>query len=300
MRAAIIDLGTNTFNLLIFETNDKVPTIVHSERQAVGLGLGGINEKRIAEDAQERALSTLHYFVKQTKNWKANAIRAIGTSALRDATNSPTFLEKVLEETGITINIIDGLREAELIYKGVRSVHEFSRTSCIMDIGGGSTEFIFIDASKKITHAQSCDIGVARTIQLFDLADPMTADDMAKLIRYFEAYAGSVFDKALAKDLIGASGSFETFLELTGGAVTASHTSELVNQEKLLGVLDQLIHSSQKERNQQTGIIDIRKKMIHISALKTRWIIDRLGIERTFVSPASLKEGVMWEMLGED
>lgn len=299
MRAAIIDLGTNTFNLLIFETNNKVPTIVHSERQAVGLGLGGINEKRIAEDAQERALSTLHYFVKQAKKWGASSFQAIGTSALRDATNSPTFLSKVLDETGVAITIIDGLREAELIYKGVRSVHDFSASSCIMDIGGGSTEFIFIDEAKKITHAQSCDIGVARTIQLFDLADPMSGEDIEKLIRYFDEQSGSLFEKASAKDLIGASGSFETFLELTGGAVCASHSSERVNQEKLLGVLVQLIKSSQNERNQQTGIIDIRKKMIHISALKTRWVIDRLGIERTFVSPASLKEGVMWEMMGE-
>lgn len=299
MTAAIIDLGTNTFNLLIFEKTKNGANIIHIERRAVGLGLGGINEKRIASDAKERALSTIKYFKSRADEFKVSEIKAFGTSALRDATNRADFLNEVIKETGIEIEVIDGLREAELIYKGVRSVHAFTSSTCIMDIGGGSTEFIFVNDLDKITHSQSCDIGVARTIQLFDLSDPLSIEDQQKLINYFDANAENLFKNRTAETLVGASGSFDTFLELTGDQIQSEDQSQLIDQKKLLEVLEQLIRSSQTERNAQTAIIDIRKKMIHISALKTRWIIDRLGIKNTYVSPASLKEGVMRELTEE-
>jgi exopolyphosphatase/guanosine-5'-triphosphate,3'-diphosphate pyrophosphatase len=296
MTAAIIDLGTNTFNLLVFVKEGKDFKVIHSERRAVGLGLNGINEKRIADDAKIRALETLKHYKSQALRFNATEFYAYGTSALRDAKNSKDFLVAVKKEIGIEIEVIDGLREADLIYKGVRSVHQFNAPTCTMDIGGGSTEFIFVNELGEITHSQSCNIGVARTIQLFDLSDPLSPENKKQLINYFDENVGDLFDHRNATTLVGASGSFDTFLALTEGDLQPENQSTLFDQKKLLEILSKLIKSSQNQRDKQTEIIDIRKKMIHISALKTQWVIERLGIKEVFVSPASLKEGVMQEI----
>lgn len=297
MISAIIDLGTNTFNLLVFEKKGDAIDIIHAERRAVGLGMKGINEKRIAIDAQERALATLNYFKSQALSFNASEFKAFGTSALRDALNKKEFTDAVFNLTGITIEVIDGLREAELIFKGVRSVHSFQNDTCIMDIGGGSTEFIFVDESQKIDQAFSCNIGVSRIIQLFKLSDPLSRDDREKIYRYFDNNAGSFFHNKKAHSLVGASGSFETFLTLTGDNLEDEAKSQQLNHQKLLKILDQLIDSSQKERDNNIDIIDLRKKMVHIAALKTKWIMERLEVKEVYVSPASLKEGVMQEMI---
>jgi exopolyphosphatase/guanosine-5'-triphosphate,3'-diphosphate pyrophosphatase len=298
MVSAVIDLGTNTFNLLVFENKSGVFKIIHAERQAVGLGLNGINEKRIAPDAQQRALRTLHHFKSQALSFGANTFKAFGTSALRDAENKNELTKKVFDQTGIAIEVIDGLREAELIYKGVKSVHDFEKNTCIMDIGGGSTEFIFVEESKNMDEAFSCNIGVSRVIQLFELSDPLSEEDQKKIVNYFDNHAGRYFQDKNVHTLVGASGSFETFLTLACDQLQDVSKSQIINQDNLLQVVAQLINSSQKERDENTLIIDLRKKMIHIAALKTKWIIDRLSIKEVFVSPASLKEGIMQEMIG--
>lgn len=295
MRAAIIDLGTNTFNLLIYEPNKEYGfEIIHSERKSVGLGLGGINESKIAQDAQERALKVLIEFRNTTDKFNVEEIKAFGTSALRDAKNKKEFLTVVEKATGIKIDVIDGLREAELIYTGVKSVHKFKNDSCIMDIGGGSTEFIFVNKNGDIDYVESCNIGVARIIQKFDLTNPLNKADEEKIINFLNENTTPALRKMKAKTLIGASGSFETFLNLTGQKLISETESQAFNQAELIDVLKRIKNSTQEERNNQDIIIEIRKKMLHIAAFKILWAIDTFGIKKSFVSPASLKEGVVY------
>lgn len=301
MRAAIIDLGTNTFNLLIYEpSKDKGFEIIHSERMSVGLGLGGINENKIAQDAQERALKVLIEYKNTASEFGVKKINAFGTSALRDATNKSEFLSIVEKATGIKVEVIDGLREAELIYKGVKSVHQFRNSSCIMDIGGGSTEFIFVDKNGDIDYVESCNIGVARIIQKFDLADPLNHTDEEKIVNFLNENTTATLRKMKAKTLIGASGSFDTFLNLTGREQTSEIKSQAFDQKKFISILKRVKKSTQEERNNQDIIIEIRKKMIHIAAFKILWAIKTFGIEESFVSPASLKEGVVYSLENDE
>ena len=292
MRRAVIDLGTNTFNLLIADTQTR--QICFQTKEGVALGMGGINEQRIGEAAMERAFAALHQFKAHCTHWQVTEIRAIGTSALRDATNSQELLEKVKAELQITIEIISGLKEAELIYQGVRLTHDFEKPALIMDIGGGSTEFIAADHQGPLV-AHSFDIGVSRLFQLFDYQDPMSLNDIDKVERYLEERCAPFFKKDLPTVLIGSSGSFETFYELMEESVFQAQGQAVeVDIEAFERMLQQIIASTQAERDQNPHIIAIRKRMAPLAAIKTRWVLRQAKITQILISPYSLKEGVLF------
>lgn len=293
MIKAVIDLGTNTFNLLIARIEEDYFEILWSGKEGVALGMGGINEKRIAADAFERGLETLNRFKQICEDWKVVQINAIGTSALRDATNSIDFLEKVKELTNIDIEIVSGEAEAELIYRGVSLTYQFQHPAMIMDIGGGSTEFIFADKNG-IFDLISLNIGVSRMFQEFQTRDPLTIDDAKNIENWLEEKVNGYFDEKQIDIIIGASGTFETFYELIHNTDFPSKTNAVeLSREELDSCLDNIIRSTQAERDKNDRIIPIRKKMAPIAAVKTRWILNKLAVKQVVISPCSLKEGAL-------
>jgi len=293
MRIAVIDLGTNTFNVVVADVTTEGFTVIHNSKEGVALGMGGINERMIAPEAMKRALKAFKAFMNICVKYQVFAVRAIGTSALRDAKNADELVSKVHKLYGVKIEIIEGLREAELIYQGVSWSYDFDEPSLIMDIGGGSTEFI---RGYKDEALQSCslNIGVSRAVQLFSPSDPMSADDQAALISWFEESAGPLKDFRPCTTLVGASGSFETFYEMIHKTAFPSGMKAIrLNRAELDKTLDWIIHSRFEEREQHPFIIPIRRRMAPIAALKTKWILDKFGISEIVISPYALKEGVL-------
>jgi exopolyphosphatase/guanosine-5'-triphosphate,3'-diphosphate pyrophosphatase len=293
MNGAVIDLGTNTFNLIIFKKTSEKYEVLASYKQPVNLGMGGINENIISPKAAQRATKALTVFVEKCKEHQVDKIKAFGTSAMRGAKNAMSFVDEIKSSLEIDIIIIDGQEEASLIYEGVKSVHDFTANSCIMDIGGGSTEFVFVEDGI-VTSKESFDIGVSRIIQKFDLNDPMTNEDIDKITDFLELNSNDNFKNRSSDHLIGASGSFETYSHLIEKTELDPWKSSLLPFETFLEQLDYLIHSSLNERNQNIAIPDYRERMIHVAALKTKWVIEKLGIKQCYTSPASLKEGVIF------
>src|SRR5688500_10113077 len=121
-RVAIIDLGTNTFHLLIADiTVGQNPVVVHQETLAVKLGEGGISEGIISPEAFERGIKALISFKGSIDKYQVTTVRSAATSAIRSAANRTGFIDKVKIETGLDLEIIEGEREAELIYEGVKT-----------------------------------------------------------------------------------------------------------------------------------------------------------------------------------
>lgn len=298
-KAAVIDLGTNTFNLIIASKQENGFEIHYGEKIGVALGMGGIIENRISDEAFKRGIDALLTFKKKCDEFQVKNIKAIGTSALRDAINSFEFCNEALQKTNIVIEIIDGLREADLIYKGVSWSYAFDESSVIMDIGGGSTEFIF--ANQQGIHVKkSFNIGVSRIYQAFSFHDPLTETDIAAIEDWLDVTTESFFDTQQCNVLVGASGSFETFYEMIHFAHFTEKFAALefpIND--LNSTLDWIIGSTLEERDKHPFIIPIRRKMAAIAAVKTRWVMRKLGVEKTFVTPCSLKEGVLYEMFHE-
>lgn len=293
MRKGVIDLGTNTFNLLIAETSETNFRVIHAEKDGVALGMGGINKNVIAEDAMERALVTLKRFYDLCSEHSVQYISAFGTSALRGAENAHTFLNRVRQEVGMEVYIISGLEEAELIYQGVRWSYNFQESGVIMDIGGGSTEFIQADDTG-MKRAVSLDIGVSRMYQQLQLSDPFTPEDVATIERWLEAQSKGKLDDWKSELLIGASGTFETFYELHHSQkFPVGQESIPMKKADLIATMDAIIASTLKEREQNPYIIPIRQKMAPIAAVKIKWVLQKLEVKNVLISPCSLKEGAL-------
>jgi exopolyphosphatase / guanosine-5'-triphosphate,3'-diphosphate pyrophosphatase len=297
MRTAVIDLGTNTFNILIADVTEKDFTVIHTEKEGVSLGMGGIHKKTISEDAFQRGLKTLRHFNFICIHYQVERINAFGTSALRDADNASDFVEQIYNELGIKINIISGEKEAQLIYQGVNWSYDFKSPAVIMDIGGGSTEFIFADENG-VNEMVSLNIGISRIYQELELSlsDPAKDDEVLKIEKWLEEKSYHFFEGISQDILIGASGTFETFYELIFNK-TFPLTKECYDLplDLMLKKLDDIIFSTSEKRNQNEFLIPIRKKLAPIAAIKTRWVLKKLNVKKVLVSPCSLKEGAMLE-----
>jgi exopolyphosphatase/guanosine-5'-triphosphate,3'-diphosphate pyrophosphatase len=295
MKRAIIDLGTNTFNLLIGEVDNGHLNRLRTEKEAVLLGMNGINHGTIAEEAWLRGLQSLLRFKAYCVEEGVTDIVGYGTSALRDAKNGDLFIQEVKEQTGIQIQIISGETETKLIYQGVRWLYDFQKPGMIMDIGGGSTEFILADSSGVQT-ASSFDIGVSRLYQEMGKNNNLTAQNYKFLEGYFDARLSGFFDANRSETLIGASGSFETFYEMIYQKRFSSHNCiERLPMNALMEKIDWVIDSRYEDRMNNEWIVPMRKQMLPIAAYKIKWVMEKMGIKNVLVCPYSLKEGAFLE-----
>jgi exopolyphosphatase/guanosine-5'-triphosphate,3'-diphosphate pyrophosphatase len=293
MRKAVIDLGTNTFNLLIADGVNGSFTKILSTKIAVSLGMGGLLENRISPDAYTRGIQALKEFRNLCDDYDVIQITAIGTSALRDASNSAEFRKDAHEQFGINIRIVDGQTEAQLIYSGVRLTYNFNNPGMIMDIGGGSTEFIFADKDG-IQHLRSFNIGVSRMYQEIKTSDPLTQADISTIENWLNERCEDFFHGRYAYTLIGASGTFETFYELIYDyEFGAGFDTIKLERNELEACLSKIIQSTQEERDLNHRIIPIRKKMAPVAAVKTQWVLNQLRVSEIIISPFSLKEGAL-------
>jgi exopolyphosphatase/guanosine-5'-triphosphate,3'-diphosphate pyrophosphatase len=303
-RIAVMDLGTNTFHLLIAEGSAADYKEVVHEHDSVKLGEGGINKGIIQPAAYERGITTMQKFRDNIEEHGVKDVKAIATSALRNASNGQQFIADVADKTGIQIELIDGEQEAEYIYKGVKLAGGLTdKTALIMDIGGGSVEFILCNANT-ILWKQSFEIGAARLMDKFHRNDPIPAESINSLNLYLEEQLTTliaVASKYPVEALIGSSGAFETFVELTALEKGNSFDLAIKNHDfdlsDIITTTDKLIASSHDERKEMKGIIPIRVDMIVVASLMTRFIIEKLGITKVCMSTYSLKEGVLAEMM---
>lgn len=297
---AAIDLGTNTFNLLIIEEVDGVPKLLMSKKEGVALGMGGINTNRITPDAWQRGVECLRHFKQIGEEYNCKRIKAIATSAVRNAHNGIAFIKEVESTIGIPCEIISGKVEAELIYKGVRLTHDFDQPGLIMDIGGGSTEFIH--ASRQgILQMDSFEIGVSRIYQQIEFSDPFSDNDVERLYAYLDHFSGNFFKRIQCDDFIGSSGSFETLYELLyDKEFPEGFSPMLLTRNEMEVMIDMVLRMTNEEREMHHRILPIRRKMLPIAVAKIRWVMRKIDAKQVIITPCSLKEGVAFDLLNND
>ena len=140
---AAVDLGSNSFRLQIARVENDQLYMLDGLREAVRLAAGLTDDKRLDKAAQQRALACLQRFGERLRGLPREAVRAVGTNSLRVAKNAPEFLVQAEAALGFPIDVIAGREEARLIYLGVaRALPQSESKRMVMDIGGGSTEFI--------------------------------------------------------------------------------------------------------------------------------------------------------------
>ncbi|SFA45307.1 exopolyphosphatase / guanosine-5'-triphosphate,3'-diphosphate pyrophosphatase [Pedobacter suwonensis] len=304
MRVAVIDLGTNTFHLLIAETAEEQPEILYKTNVPVKLGEGRINDNTIIPAAFKRGIDCLKDFSKTIVNYQVDLVRATATSAVRSAENGKDFVNAVKEQAGIKIEIISGDEEAELIYQGVKLSGAIQQPSLIMDIGGGSVEFILCD-SEKLIWKKSYNIGAARLMQKFFNSDPLSDTDKQHILFHIQQQLTDLFaicEKYKPQMLIGSAGAFETFAELVSGKHHQNIAVEqlktyLFNYDDYIDISLKLINSTHQQRVEMPGIIPLRVDMIVIAALITNYVLGRAKINRLMLSSYDLKMGILASMM---
>lgn len=301
-RIAIIDLGTNTFHLLIVEINEKTPTLIHRETIPASLGEGGMKDGNIKSSAFERGLEALKQFSRQIELHQANKVKALATSALRSASNGAKFIDQVLSDTGIQIELIDGNREAELIYSAVSAaINMGNHTSLIMDIGGGSVEFIICN-QEQIFWKKSYDIGAARLMNQFHHSDPISKSDMEDLQAYLKTVLIDLkneIQKFNPIQLIGSAGAFETYASLIDANFKASFEKPgfQIDLKEFEKIAQYIIESKKEERAKNPAIPEIRVNMIVVACLLTRYVLSLHTFQELKLSIYSMKEGILFEMI---
>ncbi len=209
-RIAAIDIGTNTFLLLIADAQDGQINPVHQSAEFIRLGEGVDQTGLITQAAMQRGLACLRRFAKKAAELKVEKIYACGTSALRDAKNSVSFLHLIRAETGVKIRIISGEEEARLSYLGALSNLDCSKNQqyCVLDIGGGSTELCY-GRGLAFEERVSLNLGVVRFTERFFKSDPVSSRELenaAEVIRTIWFKSGQ---KKASKEteLVGVSGT---------------------------------------------------------------------------------------------
>src|SRR5687767_5336841 len=145
-KIAIIDMGTNTFHLLLAAVGPDGYTMLYRDHLGVKIGMSGINEGFINPEACQRALDAMKTFRDIIDKNGISIIHAFATSAFRNARNGDALAKDIRSQTGIHVRIIAGDEEADLIFAGIREALDLeSEVSLVMDIGAGSVEFIIGD-----------------------------------------------------------------------------------------------------------------------------------------------------------
>lgn len=296
LRVAALDLGTNTFHLVIAEIeNNAIKQIFFAEQKHVKLGEGGINKGMITEEAFARGIAALIEFSDKISSHNVQHIAAVGTAALRTAANGKDFIRQVNEKTGIQIEIIDGDQEASLIYAGVKQAVSLTENSLIMDIGGGSVEFLLANADE-IFWKKSYPIGAAKLMAAFHQSDPISGNEIKEIHRHLDHILSDLKIKTQnfqPQKLIGSAGAFETFLALTTNETVSNRKNFRFNLQELNVALNEIIESDHQQRERDKRIIPVRVDMIVVASILTKYIIEMLNINSVEVSTYALKEGLL-------
>lgn len=306
-KIAVIDLGTNTFNLLIAEQNSEGKiNCLFRNKEAVMLGKEGINDGKISQAAQLRAYKVLKIFAEQIKKHDCKKTIAIATSAIRSATNMADFMKKVKSELGIKIKIISGSMEADFIYEGVKNAVKFtSENYLILDIGGGSNEFIIAN-EKEVLWKHSFDLGAARLLEYIKPSDPIKQREIAQLDEYLDRQLFLLqiaLESYPVTQLVGASGVFDNFAKIIDGLKGLKYyetdTYRYLSLTDFFQISKKIIASTHSERLQIKGLEAIRVDVAVMATLFTNFVIKLSKVKGIIQSAYSMKEGMFYYAVGQ-
>ncbi len=306
MPQAVIDLGTNTFHLLIAERHpDGTQHTLFRESRPAKIGKGGIDQRIITDEAMERALVVLRYFRQKLDEFDIDpaTVQAIGTSAIRVARNQAVFVERVRLETGIHIRVISGDEEASLIYAGIRAAGALDeQTALVVDIGGGSVEFI-LGTQDRVFWQQSFEIGGQRLLERY-MPDPSLAISPTAVRRLPDFFREQLLPLQNAVHqyppsvLVGSSGSFDTLVDLWywhdhSQWPPAEQSTFTLPVTEFYRSYEHLLVGNQAERMALPGMIDLRVDMIVVAVVLIDYLLKTFGLTEIRTSTWSLKEGVL-------
>ncbi len=305
MRAAVIDLGTNTCNLLIAETSETGYKILHQSKNLVRLGDNKIKEGEISREATQRTIESFLQHKEIIDKFQPEKIRVVATSAVRTAQNKIGFLETVGNASGWLIKVISGEKEAELIFDGVMlAFQNLENPSLILDIGGGSNELILARVNK-IIWKESQPTGMARIINQFNLSNPIKTEEVDKLRAHFARFHEAAIEHCKTwkvETLIGCSGAFDTIADMIDGVNPGEklRKTQEISLDSFYNVYNTLLQSTREERLQMKGMDFVRVDLIVPAVILIEFLISVNQIKQIIQTDFALREGVFYELINQN
>ncbi|MCP4471927.1 MAG: exopolyphosphatase [Gammaproteobacteria bacterium] len=297
---AAIDLGSNSFHLVVARQEQHAMAVIDRERDMVRLA-GGLDEKNLlTEEASERALACLARFGERLRGLEADNVRVVGTNALRKASNSRHFIARAEEALGFSIEIISGIEEARLVYLGAAQTLQGDRgRRLVVDIGGGSTEIIVGDTSEPI-YLESFYMGCVSNSERF-FADGVYDQ---RLMRYAILYAQLELEPSIAalkslqaEDVIGTSGTARAI----SNVLRENNWSETgITRDGLEKLITHIIKTGKIGKLKIKGLSDERRPVFAGGVAVMAAIFNSLELELMRVSDGSLREGVLHDLIGRE
>lgn len=290
---AAIDIGTNSLHLMVAEPlDDGGFRVLTREREPVRLGSGGGDMKMLADDAIDRGVAALQRFVSIAAHWDADVF-AYATSAVREASNRDTFVHRARTEAGVRVEVISGPEEARLIHLGVRqAVPTGEHVHLVVDIGGGSTEFVVAGPSGTEL-VRSMKLGAIRlTDRFFPGGQHTVAGEVACRTHIRSALVGIAGQvRTLAPTLwIASSGTAETL-------ATAAGDAERLPASALADLVPDLIEATPSRRREWPGIDDRRDDIIAGGAVLLDEITTLCHVEEWTISTLALRAGMVHDLM---
>ncbi|HEY5899021.1 MAG TPA: exopolyphosphatase [Burkholderiales bacterium] len=295
---AAVDLGSNSFHLLIGRVVDRQIYPLDAVREVVRLGGGLTADKRIDRATQASALEALAKFAERLRGFPRQGVRAVGTNALRVAKNGSQFLKEARAALGFPIEVISGREEARLIYLGVaHALPASAARRLVVDIGGGSTEFI-IGTGVEPQLTESLYMGcVSYSLRFFPggkidkqrlkAAELAARQELASIVR---TYRDAGWEEAVASS--GTARSIENILRENGFA------AEGITRDGLERLRSALIKDEEADPDHLAGLRANRAPVLPGGVAILKAVMDELGIASVKVSDAALRHGVLYDLLG--
>ncbi|MBQ5784742.1 MAG: hypothetical protein IIW11_07170 [Bacteroidales bacterium] len=306
MRVAVLDLGTNVFNMLLAEFTQEGCKYIKVDKCASRLGGGGLSKGYIAQEAFKSGADAMEYLLGSiNESGGADMILPYATSAVRDASNGEEFAQFLNEKFGIKVNIISGSQEAEYIFNGIMESVEYligadgkfkgGENALMLDIGGGSNEFIISDGAN-VLWKKSFPIGMARMREKFNYTDPITKDVMENFIEFNKGVLVELWEMVERYKptlFIGSSGSFDTFRDLLFEEPHTASPSIEIPKQMLERLNDKLVVSTAQERLEMPRMSPIRVDYIVLASVFVQYVLQTLNPRIVVQSSYCLKEGAM-------
>lgn len=300
---AAIDIGTNSFHMVIASVNHRgMLNIINREKEMVRLGSSRGDMKQLLPDAVDRGAATMKRFV-EIANSENASIRAVATSAVREANNRQEFRERIKEETGVKIEVISGAEEARLIYIGaMHALPIFAQKALLIDIGGGSTE-IAIGHKGQITYVHSAKLGAIRLTKRFFPKGISTPERIEECRDYIRGDWSPTMKRVIEngfETVVGTAGTIQNIIAMAminkARQVPDIINGVVVGREDILEVIEMICEAKTPEdRAEIPGMDPKRADIIIGGALILEHAIRHLNIQHIITSSYALREGLVFD-----
>jgi exopolyphosphatase/guanosine-5'-triphosphate,3'-diphosphate pyrophosphatase len=304
MRIAAIDMGSNSFHMVIVETRGGSFHLIEREKEMVRLGERTLSRGRLSTEAMRRGLDTLREYKRLADAQRVDKLLAAATSAVREAHNGESFLDRVGREIGFWPNVLSGEEEARLIYlAALHSIHLEGRRALVVDIGGGSVE-LALGTGQRIAWVASEKLGVLRMTERFVGSDPLAPRDERHLAAHVRDRVAPHAERARAAGfdiVVGTSGTILALGALAHAAATGNPPESLhhltVSAAALRDLRKRLVASTLKDRRRLPAMDERRADIIVAGAVVLDTLLEAVQAKEIVLCEWALREGLLIDYL---